>query len=176
MFKVAFDLVRLRTHPFADYNWPFWQSALMLTFIGVLAGLEPSSEALTLPSLSIFGGVFIVWASYPIMMVFLRWWLKRGGRWDGQGNLFNLIVAASAIDMLAVVLTIAGAEQLLFVAPVWIYSVWIAAAALKGACHTTMPYTVAGVLLAMVPAIIVVGIAWIGIIIIFAETGLVVLQ
>jgi len=42
IIKLALGLARLKGRPMADYHFPFWQSVLLLTVIGLSAGLDHS--------------------------------------------------------------------------------------------------------------------------------------
>lgn len=156
MLKVTSDLIRLESHPMTDYAWPFWQSAALLMFIGILTGLDPATTAMfSAPTWSVMSGLVMIAVSFPVMVAFLRWWLKRGERWDGQGQLFNLIVAASAIDVLGAGLTALGVPPLLTM-PIFLYAIWVGANAIEGACNVSLRYAIGGVVLSMLPAMIVI--------------------
>ena len=40
IITLAFDLARLKGHAMTDYRFPFWHAALLLTLIGLSAGLD----------------------------------------------------------------------------------------------------------------------------------------
>ncbi len=44
--------------------------------------------------MAILMAVLTIWVTLPVIVGINTWWLKRGGRWDGQGDLFNLLVAS----------------------------------------------------------------------------------
>ena len=53
--------------------------------------------------------------------------MKRCGRWDGQGNMFNLLTASFTVaDVLGTGLVALVAPMLLSL-PLWIYSEWMGA-------------------------------------------------
>lgn len=158
--------------PISNFSFPRWQSVLAITLLGVLTGLDPRmtapqpgvpETAVMSPALAIGFAVVLIWVCLPIGVGVVRWWVKRGGRWDGQGDLFNLIAAACLLpDALAAVLVMLGVPAVLSMV-VWLYSVWVAAHALNSAIpRVSLGYAVAGVLLSVVLMSIVMVVASIG--------------
>ncbi|MCX7599323.1 MAG: hypothetical protein N2512_10750, partial [Armatimonadetes bacterium] len=99
MISHALSLFLLRELPFSRFDFPHWQSVLAVSVIGALIGLDPALRAAPdLPPvplwLTILLGVALTWTAFGVILGVLKWWLKRGGRWDGQGNLFNLVAAS----------------------------------------------------------------------------------
>jgi len=92
MISPALSLFLLRELPFSRFDFPRWQSILAVTLIGVLAGLDPGLRAGTpeMPGMPLWLAipfmVLSVWAAFLVIVGVLAWWLKRGGRWDGQGG------------------------------------------------------------------------------------------
>jgi hypothetical protein len=81
----------------------FWGHLLVeggVSLIGALVGLDPAIRAGTpevpgLPlRLAVPMMILTVWVSFFVILAVLRWWMKRGSRWDGQGDLFNLVAAS----------------------------------------------------------------------------------
>lgn len=82
--------------------------------------------------------------------------MKRGGRWDGQGDLFNLVAASWLVaDLLGIGLTAMGAPQLLTLL-LWLYSVWVGANALSSAIpKASLGYSIGGIAIGLIPAMLV---------------------
>ncbi|MCX7672262.1 MAG: hypothetical protein N2Z63_01490 [Thiobacillaceae bacterium] len=161
LLTAAFPLFLLRELPFERFAFPRWQSWLALVLIGLLVGLDPGyrAGAPQLPLAAVMGAnVLLVLLLTPLVVTLLRVWLKRGGRWDGQGELFNLLVASWLLpDVLGAGLTALGVPALLTV-PLWLYSVWVTGNALAGAIpRVSLAYTVAGVLLSVVVSLLLYG-------------------
>ena len=126
MLKVAFDLFLLREHPIEHFAYTKRISWLIVTLIGVLAGLNPSLRAggPGMPGMPLFVaipfGILFIWMFFLVTVVVLKWWLKRGQRWDGQGDLFNLIAASLLVT------NVLGAGLLaLGISPVLILTLWL---------------------------------------------------
>lgn len=160
----AFSLFLLRELPFSRFDFPRWQSVLAVTLIGVLAGLDPGLRAgtpempgmppwVTIPSM-----VLSVWLAFLIVVGVLRWWMRRGGRWDGQGDLFNLVAASWLVaDVLGAGLTALGVPGLLTL-PLWLYSVWVGGNALSGTIpKASLGYSISGIVIGIIPAMLVSG-------------------
>lgn len=88
----------------------------------------------------------------------MRWWVQRGGRWDGEGDLFNLVAALWFVaDALASVLILLGVPVLM-VSVLWLYSVWVAGNALEGAMpKVSLGYAIGGIVISFVPIMVVMG-------------------
>lgn len=152
MLKAIFDLLLLRGQPIAHYNYPLWQTGLLLTLLGVAQGLDPQMGASGRLA-GIVAGIVMVWAIYPVVTWFLYWWLERGNRWNGEGNLFALIVLASAIDLLSPLGRVLGLPVLSIV--LFIASLIVIVIAISRGLGVSRGYALAGVLLATVPALAV---------------------
>lgn len=161
MLQHALSLFLLRQLPFSRFDFPRWQAIAAITLIGILAGLDPALRAGTpeTPSMPLWLAVpfmvLTVWAAFLIILAVLRWWMKRGQRWDGQGNLFNLVAASWLIaDTLGAGLTALGVPPLLTL-PLWLYSVWVGAHALCGAIpKASLGYSLGGIVIGLVPAML----------------------
>lgn len=154
----------LREQPFERFQFARWQSVAAITLLGILAGLDPNMVAgapddpnpVVLPLwLRIGVGVLTTWLAFWVIHAFCRWWLKRGGRWNGQGDLFNLLAASWLLaDALGLLLGAAGVPQQL-VAPVWFYAIWVGANAMSGAIpKASLGYSIGGILLGSVLVIL----------------------
>lgn len=88
---------------------------------------------------------------------FLRWWLKRVGRWDGNGDLFNLVVTSSLVaDALCIGLMLLGVPLLLML-PLWLYSLWVCANALSGAVpKVSFGYGIGGIVISQLPVAVII--------------------
>ncbi len=166
MIIQSFGIFILREHPFSRFDFPRWQSVLAVTLIGLLVGLDPSLRNVPpnmfAPPLWLTVGVgwAATWLGFLVNVGVLRWWMKRGGRWDGKGDLFNLVAAAWLVaDILGAGLTAWGVPPLLTL-PLWLYSIWVGATALSGAIpKASLGYSIGGIvigsILAMLAAMVV---------------------
>lgn len=158
----AFKLFALRKLPWSEFTFPCWLSALAITLIGVLMGFDPSMHA-GLPEgpgfplfASIPLAVLTIWAGFLVIVGVLMWWMKRGGRWDGQGDLFNLVAASWLVaDGVFAGLVVLGVPGLLTL-PVVLYSVWVGGNALAGAIpNASLGYSIGGIVIGLIPAMLV---------------------
>lgn len=180
MITTAFSLFLLRELPFSRFDFPRWQSVLAITLIGILAGLDPNMRAGTpeIPGMSLWLAIpFIVlsvWAAFLVIVAVLHWWMKRGGRWDGQGNLYNLVAASWMVaDTLGAGLTALGLPSLLTL-PLWLYSVWVGANALSGAIpKASLGYSIGGIVIGLIPAMLATGVVFAVLGIVLAMLGVV---
>lgn len=167
MLTSAFSLFLLRALPFSCFDFPRWQAVLAVSLIGLLVGLDPSfrtpppdmPDAPALPLWSaILLGLGLIWVSFISIVAVMRWWLQRGSRWDGQGNLFNLIAASWLVcNVLGAGLTAMGVWPLLTL-PLWLYAVWVGAQAIENAIpKASLGYCIAGIVMGLVPAMLVSG-------------------
>jgi len=157
MFNVALDLLRLRARPMADFNFPIGQSVILLFIIGLLIGLDPSMSAEGMPPLiGVMIGLIAIGFMFFAGVPFIGWWLKRKNYWNGEGNLFNILVASSLIDIVPLTLAISGIP-FLFIFPLDIYSLWVVGNAIKGATQSSIGYAISGLLLWTVIGFTVVG-------------------
>lgn len=160
MFPTAFPLFFSRKLPFSRFDFPRWQSVLAVTLIGVLIGLDPSlwsgSGMPVVPLwLTLSGTLLSTWVGFLVIVLILRWWMRRGGRWDGQGDLFNLVAASWLVaDALGAGLVALGVPALSTL-PLWLYSVWVGANALSGAIpKASLGYSIGGIVLGLIPAML----------------------
>lgn len=157
------SLFLLRELPFSRFTFPRWQSVLAITLIGVLIGLDPNHESMSgmvFPLwMTLAMSVLTTWTGFLVIVAVLRWWLKRGGRWDGQGNLFNLAAASWLLaDVLGAGLTLLGVPPLLSL-PLWLYSIWVGGNALSGAIpRASLSYSMGGIGLSLIPALLAAGV------------------
>ena len=145
----------LHEQPFERFRFARWQSVVAITLLGICSGLDPNMAG-TAPdaphpvALPLWGrigiGVVTMWLAFWVIYGFCRWWLKRGGRWDGQGDLFNLIAASwLVVDLLGFLLSGLGVPESL-VTLVWFYAIWVGANAMSGAVpKATLGYSIAGI-------------------------------
>jgi hypothetical protein len=165
MIPSAFSLFLLRELPFSRFDFPRWQAWLAVAFIGALTGLDPAMRAGTpeMPGLplwaAVLAGVLLILIVFPLIVAFLKWWMKRGGRWDGQGDLFNLVAASWLVaDALGAGFMAVGVPALLTL-PLWLYSIWVGGNALSGAIpKASLGYSIGGIALSLVPTLLLAGI------------------
>ncbi len=164
MINSAVKSFLLRKLPFDCFAFPRWQSVLAITLIGMLMGLDPAMRAGTpdMPGMPLFVSipmaVLMVWAAFPLIVGVLKWWMKRGGRWDGQGDLLNLVAASWLVaDVLGAGLSALGVPMLLLL-PLWLYSVWVGGNALSSAMpKASLGYSIGGIVIGLIPAMIAAG-------------------
>lgn len=96
------------------------------------------------------------WIAFLVSLVTISWWIRRGDRWDGQGNLFNLVAASWLVtNAAAASLSLMGAPPVV-VLLLLLYSIAITGNALAGAVRgLSLSYGVGGVLVAVIPALVV---------------------
>lgn len=161
MLKSAFNLFTLRELPWSNFNFPSWQAWAVIVVIGLLVGLDPAMRVdMPIPLwAAVLFGVLMLVTSLPVLIVFLKWWMKRGGRWDGRGNLFNLIAASWLVaDIFGAGLVALGVPMLLTL-PLWLYSVWVSANALLGAIpKASLSHSIGGIMLSLIPVTLVIGV------------------
>lgn len=180
MIHSSFSLFFLRQLSFERFSFPRWQSWLAITLIGLLIGLDPSLRAvppeMPVPPLWLALGtaVLFTWAGFLVIVGMLHWWMKRGGRWDGQGDLFNLVAASWLVaDVLGAGLTALGVPPL-FTLPLWLYSVWVGANALSGAIpKASLGYSIGGIAIGLIPAMLAAGVVFAVLGIVLALLGVV---
>ncbi|MDG3066174.1 hypothetical protein ACFQ4M_10665 [Thauera mechernichensis] len=134
---------------------------MAITLIGQLIGLDPSLRDtppdMPVPPLwlAVGMGLLTTWVAFLIIVGVLRWWMRRGGRWDGQGDLFNLVAASWLVaDALGAGLSALGVAPL-FTFPLWLYSVWVGANALSGAIpKASLGYSIGGIVIGLIPAML----------------------
>ena len=147
----------------AELSFSRWQGVLAITIIGILVGLDPamtpaSSSGAELPRIMAIGlGIALVWPMFLATVGMLRWWMKRGGRWNGHGSLLNLLAAVWLVpDVLGAGLIALGVP-LVYTVPIWLYSIWVGGNALSGAIPgASLSYGIGGILLSLIPATLVV--------------------
>lgn len=154
---MAFSLFVLRRLSFDCFAFPHWQSVLAVTLIGILVGLGPNIRADSpdeMPAMSLWlvlpTAVLSVWLAFLIIIAILHWWMKRGQRWGGQGNLLNLVAASwLAANVLGASMVALGVPPLLTL-PLWLYSVLVGANALSGAIpKASLSYSIGGIVFAL---------------------------
>lgn len=168
----------LKPVSFAELDFPRWQSVLAVTLIALLMGLDPSmtSPPPYGPGMPVWAAVAVsllmMWVCFLVSVWVLRWWMKRGGRWDGQGDLFNLLAAAwLLVDVLGSLLVAAGVPMI-YTAPIWLYSIWVTGEALTGVVpQATLGYAIAGILLCLLAVALLSNVVFVGAAIVLANMG-----
>lgn len=115
----------------AELAFPRWQGVLAISLIGIMIGLDPAMTQASpsgvglLPIMAIGMGIALVWPMFLATLGMLCWWVKRGGRWNGHGSLFNLLAAVWLVpDVLGAGLIALGVP-LVYTVPIWLYSIWV---------------------------------------------------
>jgi hypothetical protein len=164
MIQAAIPLFLLQQMPWSRFEFPRWQawaSLVLTTLLGTLsipmrAGW-PYLAAMPVRTLAIAAACSLVTMLVYLASVvgFLGWWMRRGGRWNGQGSMLNLIAATwLVIGVLTPVLVVAGMPVALWWLP-WLYSGWIVGNALTGAIpRASLAYSMCGVLVISVAGLL----------------------
>ena len=171
----------LHEQPFERFRFARWQSVVAITLLGICSGLNPnmagtSPDAPHPVALPLWGrigiGVVTMWLAFWVIYGFCRWWLKRGGRWDGQGDLFNLMAASwLVVDLLGFLLSGLGVPDSL-VTPVWFYSIWVGANAMSGAIpKSSLGYGIGGIILGGILAIVAIIVLIVGLVMVAQLLG-----
>lgn len=167
LLSVAIELFFLRRPLFDRFAIRRWQSALAITLIGLLAGLDPNTRSAQsdMPAMPLWlvipVAVVSIWAAFLVIVGVLRWWMKRDARWNGQGDLFNLVAASWLVaNVFGVGMVALGVPPLLTL-PLWLYSVWVGGNALSGAIpRASLGYSIGGIAIGLIPAMLASGIVF----------------
>jgi hypothetical protein len=165
MLSVSLQLFFLRALSIQHFDFPRWQSALALCLLGLLVSLDPDLRAAppgTSPppwTVVVLATLLALWAAFLLLLAVLRWWMRRSGRWDGRGDLFNLLAASWLLaDALVLGLTILSVPTP-FVLPIGLYGIWVGANAVHGAIPKAglgylLGFCFAGFLFSLVPGLV----------------------
>lgn len=154
VITVSVRLFLLQKLPFSAFSFPHWQSvaaitlrAAMLVALAILQ-YQPDDRIFIPYWFMVLQGPILVWALFLTSFVFLRWWMKRKGRWDGQGDLFNLMAASwLSPSVLSLILALVGAP-LSIITLLSFYSMWVEASALSAAVpRASFRYCMGGIIL-----------------------------
>ncbi|MGU8077257.1 hypothetical protein [Burkholderia pyrrocinia] len=149
-------LLILRKLGFDHFDFPRWHSMLALIATSLMLGYvvvirPPVFEGPAwIPPASVVGSTLL---SCPMYVAFLRWWMRRGERYDGRGSLFNLLTSS---ELVLTVFYIAadvtfGPFPVFFSISYSLYAAWITGNALSGAIpKATLGYSIAGVVIASI--------------------------
>lgn len=103
MLQSSFDLFILRDVPWNRFDFPRWHALLSLALMGILMGFDPSLREMFPESaensyfslkMSMAYSLLTISTYTVTMVVFMKWFMKRGGRWNGEGDIFNLLAAS----------------------------------------------------------------------------------
>ena len=160
MIRHSFGLVLLRKLPIQCFSFPRWKSVLAVTMVGFLTGLSLAengmvdAEHFPLP-VTIGAGMAASWAAFILIYAILNWWVRRGARWDGKGDLFNLLAAATLFSGIVSGVLFLFIDSPVVMLVVWLYSILIAVEALSAAMeNVTRIYSLCGVLMAQAISIL----------------------
>lgn len=156
IIRCALQLFFLCQLAWTHFDFSRWQALAALVLTGILGGLESlvTAESTDTPLTSaLFLGIHfgfalgLVLTRVVILWAIMRWWMPRGGRWDGRGKLFNLLVASLlVIDILSVLLAAAGTPALL-ISALRGFGIYITCNALAGAIpEADMDYIFNGII------------------------------
>lgn len=163
LITASVKLAMLRELSFDNYAFPRWQSVAGIMLVAVLSGLGQNPEAaaqahITLPPqwFTVIMGLLITWALILPAVSVLGWWMKRDGRWDGQGDMFNLLASSwFLINLVSAVANLVGAPAFIGTA-LLLYSLWVSGNALSGAIpKSTLSYSISGLIIGILPGILI---------------------
>jgi len=147
-------VLALRTTPMDGYVWPAWLSwaVLMMVDLFVTAGLDTEIGRLDVWVLRNVVTTFVV---YSIAAHLLSWWMRRDDRWDGKGGtMLNLLAATTVAELLPGVVQKFALPTWLILC-VWVIPMIVLLRALTGTGRASVGYSLAGVLLITVPAVVI---------------------
>jgi len=161
MIKTAIHLFFLRKSDFYTINSKSTISILSIVIIGILTGINPynpiqktSGNPLFIAHITntLVHGVIPTLTAFITITTLLGYWLRRGNRWNGEGNLLGLIAASWLIpDSMIAILVALGISQLLII-PLYIYSIIVGVFSLSNAIpKASRAYCLAGIILTFFP-------------------------
>lgn len=161
MIKTAIHLFFLRKSDFYAVNSKPIISILSIVVIGILTEINPRNpvqKISTNPSFityitdTLIHGVLPTLTAFITIAALLGYWLRRGKRWNGEGNLLGLIAASWLIpDSIIAILVALGISQLLII-PLYIYSIIVGVYSLSNAIpQASRAYCLAGIILTFLP-------------------------
>lgn len=181
IFTSAVSAFHLREQPFSAFDFPRWHAWLCVIGLSVPYAFHPAftgapsnmpDDPLMPLWLALVLGLVNAVIILLVMTGVLRWWLRRGGRWDGQGSMFNLIVSSTLVASL---LSLAGALlgiPVIVLLPLWLYSVWVSGNAISGAIpRASLGYAISGMILSAVLATFLVVCLMVAVTLVFASFG-----
>ncbi|UTH74149.1 hypothetical protein [Chromobacterium sp. IIBBL 290-4] len=92
------DLLRLRVKPLAAYQYPWWQPALMLTVLGLVASGDTGDLGDNIAGRMGYA-VALTWLAVAGFSRFMSFWLRLN-KGDVGGSLFGLVVVASGLQFI----------------------------------------------------------------------------
>nr|WP_233201175.1 hypothetical protein [Chromobacterium alticapitis] len=94
----VFDLLRLRVKPLAAYQYPWWQPALLLTALGLIASGDTAELGSNIAG-RIGYMVLFTWLETLFFTRFIGFWLRLA-KGEATGSLFGLVVVASGLQFI----------------------------------------------------------------------------
>lgn len=181
IFSSAVSAFLLREQPFSAFDFPRWHAwaCCIGTFLPYAFHPAVTGAPSNMPDdpllplwlalvLDLVNAIIIL----LVMTGVLRWWLKRGGRWDGQGSVLNLIVSATLVTGF---LNLAGSLlglPVIVLLPLWFYSVWVSGNAISGAIpRASLGYAIGGLILSAVLAVFLIVCLTVAVTLVFAFFG-----
>lgn len=98
LFDDTLDLVRFRVRPLQYYQYSFWQPALLLTVLGIIASAGAEGLGDNVEGRVAFFLLF-TWLETLLFTQFMGLWLRLG-KWKPSGSLFGLVVAANGLQII----------------------------------------------------------------------------
>ncbi|HDR9512299.1 hypothetical protein C5615_38875 [Burkholderia cepacia] len=155
-------LLILRKLGFDHFDFPRWHSMLAVisaslspVYVAVIRHLEFKGLAWIPPATAVCSMLLF----YPVYIAVLRWWMRRGERYDGRGSLFNLLISSQLVLTAFYIAADAtfGLFPVFYSIPYSLYAILVTGNALSGAIpKATLGYSIAGVVIATILSTLVV--------------------
>ncbi len=148
MYKIILDQIAFKKINMSEYDKLSSLEMWILFFLVSVATSYSEEASLGLWALNTIFGAFVVYGIY----LFLAFWFKRRGLWDGNGNILGLMITSSAMDIL-----VAPAMMIhpILVGLLFLLSVAISVNALKGALDISISQILIVFLITLVVAFII---------------------
>jgi hypothetical protein len=148
MYKIILDQIAFRKIDMSEYDKLASLGVWILFLLVSIATSYRVEASLGLWALEAIFGALVVYGLY----LFLAFWFKKRGLWDGNGNILGLMITSSAIDLLFI--------PTVMIHPVlaglfFLFSIAIAVNALKGALNIKISQILIAFLIAFVLGFIV---------------------
>ncbi|OZI41300.1 hypothetical protein CEK29_15275 [Bordetella genomosp. 5] len=163
LLRASWRAALLKPLPLSAYDYPTHWSVLAVMLVGIASGAQISMGTVFAPQDPSIAQMLMprfmatemagAWGAMLAVWLVSFGWLRVTQRWDGEGSLFNLIIACwFVLDMVVVVLSALGLPNAFLIA-VLLYSPWVLATALSAAMpDVRRPVAAAWSYFALVPA------------------------
>lgn len=160
MLQLSIAVFFLQRPRFSRFGFPRWQAWAAVALLGALIGLDPAMRSGDMPMplwMAILLGLATTVVIYLTVVYCLAWWLRRGGRWDGEGDIYNLVACAWLLpNLLGAGAGFLGLSPYLAML-IWVYSLVVGVNALTAAVpRLSWPYALAGICISLVVGFLLV--------------------